>query len=185
MAGQLQHGQQPARRLPWVVPAYVKKNGTNPQARSRRPVLPYDGSHGPDVRSSLRFGSWNIGSMVGRSMEVAMELRKRKVDVCCVQETRWKGGGARFVGAMGVRYKFLWSGGDGAAGVGVLIKEELSGNVIDIKRISDRILVVVMVHGKQLICVISGYAPQVGREEVEKEKFYEDLIAEVESTGPK
>ena len=29
------------------------------------------------------------------------------------------------------------------------MKEELSGNVIDIKIISDRILVVVMVHGKQ------------------------------------
>ena len=31
-------------------------------------------------------------------MEVCEELRKRKVDVCCLQEVRWKGEGTRFFG---------------------------------------------------------------------------------------
>ena len=35
------------------------------------------------------------------------ELRKRKVDVCCLQEVRWRGEGARFIGVKGRRYK-LW-----------------------------------------------------------------------------
>ena len=38
-----------------------------------------------------------MGSVCGRSMEVVEELHRRRVDVCCVQETRWKGSSARFV----------------------------------------------------------------------------------------
>ena len=37
-----------------------------------------------------RFGSWNVGSrpISGRGTEVYEELRKRKMDVCCLQEVR-------------------------------------------------------------------------------------------------
>ena len=55
------------------------------------------------------------------------ELRKRKIDVCCMQEVRWKGQGARFVGTSGQRYKLWWSGND--EGFGILVKEKISGNV--------------------------------------------------------
>ena len=44
----------------------------------------------------VRFGSWNVGSISGRGTEVGEELKKRKVDVYCLQEVRWKGEGARF-----------------------------------------------------------------------------------------
>ena len=49
----------------------------------------------------IRFGTLNVGSLCGRKTEVCKGLRKRKVDVCCIQEVRWKGQGARFVGASG------------------------------------------------------------------------------------
>ena len=55
----------------------------------------------------VRFGSWNAGNICGRGTEVCEELRKRKVDVCCLQEVRWRGEGARFFGVKGRRYK-LW-----------------------------------------------------------------------------
>ena len=29
------------------------------------------------------------------------ELRKRRVDVCCMQEVKWKGEGVYFVGTLG------------------------------------------------------------------------------------
>ena len=45
----------------------------------------------PDKRIGVRFGSWNVGSFRGRGTEVCEELRRRKVDVCCVQEVRWRG----------------------------------------------------------------------------------------------
>ena len=60
----------------------------------------------------IRFGTLNVGSLCGRKTEVYEELRKRKVDVCCIQEVRWKGQGARFVGTLRRRYKLWWSGND-------------------------------------------------------------------------
>ena len=66
------------------------------------------------------------------------ELRKRKVDVCCIQEVRWKGQGARSVGASGQRYKLWWSVNDARfGGVGILVKEEISGNVVEVGRKCD------------------------------------------------
>ena len=44
-----------------------------------------------------RLGTFNVGSLCGRKTEVSKELRKGRVDVCCMQEARWKGQGARFV----------------------------------------------------------------------------------------
>ena len=48
-------------------------------------------------RLGVRFGSWNDGSIFDRGMEMCEELRKRKVDVCCLQEVRWRGERARFI----------------------------------------------------------------------------------------
>jgi exonuclease III len=79
-----------------------------------------------------------------KSVEIADELWRRKVDVCAVQETRWKGERTRFVGAAGERYKFWWKGDDGSGGVGIMVKEELVDKVIAVERKSDRVIVVVM-----------------------------------------
>ena len=87
----------------------------------------------------------NVGSLCGRKTEVCEELTKRKVDICCIQEVRWKGQGARFVGTLGRRYKLWWSGNDaGFGGVGILVKEEISGNVVEVRRKSDRAMAIVL-----------------------------------------
>ena len=46
----------------------------------------------------------------GRGTEVCEELRKRRMDVCCLQEVRWRGQGAWFLSVKGRRYKLWWSG---------------------------------------------------------------------------
>ena len=58
--------------------------------------------------------------MSGRDGEVA-DMAGRCLDFCCLQETRWRGEGNKWLGAEGKRYKFFWKGKDGLAGVGVLI----------------------------------------------------------------
>ena len=40
------------------------------------------------VVANYHFGSWNIGTLKGRSGEVCEVLRRRKVKVCCIQEVR-------------------------------------------------------------------------------------------------
>ena len=69
----------------------------------------------------IRFGTLNVGSLCGRKTEVCEELRKSKVDVCCMQEVRWQGG--LLVGTLGQRYKLWRSGNDaGFGGVGILVR---------------------------------------------------------------
>ncbi len=115
-------------------------------------------------QTGWRFGTWNVGTLTGKSLEVADELWRRRVDVCALQETRWKGGAAKFVGAVGRRYKLWWKGDDGGTGgVGVMVKEELAEKVLEVKRKSVRVIVVVMVVGQVTVRVISGYAPQQNR----------------------
>ena len=55
---------------------------------------------------NLRIGTLNVGSMKGRSGEVADMAARRRLDFCCLQETRWKGGSVRSHGKEGAMYKF-------------------------------------------------------------------------------
>ena len=46
--------------------------------------------------------------------------------MCYLQEVRWRGHGARFVGIRGRRYKQWWyENNHGIGGVGILVKEKL------------------------------------------------------------
>ena len=127
----------------------------------------------------IRFGTLNVGSLCGRKTKVCEELKKRKVDVCCIQETKWKGQGARFMGTSGRRYK-LWRSGNGAGfgGVGVLVKEEISGNVVEVRRKSDRVMAIVLTLGREVMCVICAYGPQSGRPDAKKVRFYDEMGSE-------
>src|SRR2546425_6927855 len=51
----------------------------------------------------LRVGSWNVGSMKGRDGELADTAGRRRLDCCCFQETKGKGGGVKSVGEKGKR----------------------------------------------------------------------------------
>ena len=59
-----------------------------------------------NIGLNVRVGSWNLGSIGGREVKVCEQLRRRKVDMCCLQEVRWRGQGISFVGLKGRRYKF-------------------------------------------------------------------------------
>jgi exonuclease III len=122
---------------------------------------------------NLRIGTVNVGSMNGRSGEVADMAARRRLDFCCLQETRWKGDGATLLGKKGAMYKFLWAGGkEGLAGVGILVAEKWIEKVIEVKCISERIMVLRVTVGKSVLNIVSVYAPQVGRSTEEKEEFY-------------
>jgi hypothetical protein len=120
----------------------------------------------------LRVATVNVGTMRGREGEVEEILRRRKIDLCCLQETRWKGGSARMIG----EYKFFWIGGkEGISGVGVMIAREWIDSVVEVHRVSDRMMVLRVSIGKVVLNLVSVYAPQIGRPMEEKEEFYIDL----------
>ena len=101
-------GRQLARRLGWEAPAYHKKEGATLHPGACRYSLLCD--RWPDWRFGLQVGTWKIGCLSGRGVEVCEELRKRMVDVCCLQEVSLRWHGARMLGIEGRRYNLWWSG---------------------------------------------------------------------------
>ncbi|KAK3525958.1 hypothetical protein QTP70_011402 [Hemibagrus guttatus] len=86
----------------------------------------------------VRIGTLNVGTMTGKGRELADMMERRKLDILCVQETRWKGSKARSIGA---GFKLFYNGVDSKRnGVGVVLKEEFVRNVLEVKRVSDRVM---------------------------------------------
>ena len=104
--------------------------------------------------------------MTGKSGEVVEALKRRLVEVCCRQETRWKGEGTREIGERGSGYKFFWRRQeDGQGGIRMLIAEELEIEVAEVKRLSARVLVERLMGGSGVLRIVSVYAPQAGMSE--------------------
>ncbi|KAF7701131.1 hypothetical protein C0J45_10358 [Silurus meridionalis] len=73
----------------------------------------------------------------------------------------------------------MWNGKRN--GVGVILKEEFRVKiVVKLKRVSDRVMTVELEVEGVMINVISAYAPQVGCEMKDKEKFWSELDKVVE-----
>ncbi|KAK3507828.1 hypothetical protein QTP70_001195 [Hemibagrus guttatus] len=117
--------------------------------------------------------------MTGKGRELADMMERRKVDILCVQETRWKGSKARSIGA---GFKLFYYGVDSKRNwVGVVLKEEFVRNVLEVKRVSDRVMSLKLEIEGVMLNVVSGYAPQVGCELEEKERFWSELDEVMES----
>ncbi|KAG5602032.1 hypothetical protein H5410_033402 [Solanum commersonii] len=120
----------------------------------------------------LRVRSWNISSLTGKSIELVKILKKRKINIVCVQETRWIGAKARDVDG----FKLWYSGGSrDRNGVDILVDGNLREQVVEVRRINDRLMMAKLVIGGCTLSIISAYAPQVGLDEEAKKLFYEDL----------
>ncbi|KAK3569470.1 hypothetical protein QTP86_031432 [Hemibagrus guttatus] len=127
----------------------------------------------------LRIGTLNVGTMTGKGRELADMMERRQVDILCVQETRWKGSKARSIGA---GFKLFYYGVDSKRnGVGVVLKEEFVRNVLEVKRVSDRVMSLKLEIEGVMLNVVSGYAPQVGCQLEEKERFWSELDEVMES----
>lgn len=59
---------------------------------------------------NIRIGSLNVGTMRGRSGEIVETVSRRRISVCAIQESRWKGQSARILSGKNSKYKFYWSG---------------------------------------------------------------------------
>jgi len=68
---------------------------------------------------SYRFGTWNVDSLTGRLGELVEALAERRMDMVCVQETRWRSD-CRLFGAIGKRYQLFLMGNEAKTdGVGI------------------------------------------------------------------
>nr|XP_009767594.1 PREDICTED: craniofacial development protein 2-like [Nicotiana sylvestris]XP_016490235.1 PREDICTED: craniofacial development protein 2-like [Nicotiana tabacum] len=120
----------------------------------------------------MRVGSWNIGTLTEKSVELAKILEKRKINIACIQETRWVEDKARNVD----RFKLWYSGRAGGRNmVGILVDKDLYELVVEVRRVNDRLMTIKLVVGGFTLNIISAYAPQAALDEEVKRRFCEDL----------
>ena len=102
---------------PWVLPHnYINKEvRTTDQLQHntvQRQCSVHDGQKPGKLQKDwvIRTGIWNVDSLTGRAGEVVKVLGDRKVDVTCVQKTRWMGSGWRFLGLRAKGISHFWCG---------------------------------------------------------------------------
>jgi len=99
-------------------------------------------------------------------------LRRRKISIVCVQETKWAGVKAREIDG----YKLWYSGSTKARNVvGILVVKDLADQVVEVRRKSDWIMAIKVLGGSVFGNVVSVYAPQVGLPKETKKLFWEEL----------
>ena len=146
-----------------------KQTGIAAILKSALPLTTQDGSgksamcHGRGNQRGcvpLRIGSVNVHSLRGKDGEVVIMAVEGCLDFCCLQETRWRGEGARRLRA----YKLFWMGcKNGIHGVGMLVANRWIEKVLEVKRVSERLMVVRVIVGRSVLNLISLHAPQMGR----------------------
>ena len=57
----------------------------------------------------IRFGTWNIGTLTGKSMEVVDTMTRRRINFMCLQETKWVGKKVKELDSSGFK---LWYTGE-------------------------------------------------------------------------
>ena len=104
-------------------------------------------------------------------------MAERRMDVACVQETRWRGSGCGLFCAIGKRYKLFWMGSKAKTdGVGIFVAQKWVDSVVSVERHSERVLVLKMVLGDCLLNVFTVYAPHSGKPDEEKERFWNEVF---------
>jgi exonuclease III len=111
--------------------------------------------------SRLRVGTWNVGSLTGKVREIVDTMIRRRVNILCVHETKWKGQKAKEVEDTGFKLWYTCTMAN-KNGVGIVLDKSLKDGVVDIKRQGDMIILVKLLVGDLIFNVISAYAPQIG-----------------------
>ncbi|EYC34276.1 hypothetical protein Y032_0001g336 [Ancylostoma ceylanicum] len=141
-------------------PPVVKKRGLPREER-------------PRLKTLVRVGSLNVGTLTGKTREIADFMARRRIHVLCLQETRWKGSKAREIGD-GI--KLFYHGIEAKRnGMAIAVSEPLKEYVSSVNRVSDRIISLRVATEDGFWTVMSVYAPQCGCTEAEKEAFYDEL----------
>ena len=137
----------------------------------------------PEINNGGKFrvASLNVGTLRGKSLEVVGILNERRVDICCLQEVRWKGEGAKILRTELAAYKLFWKGGvKGEAGVGIMVEKKWIDKVLKVERVSERCMLLRLLSEGEVVNILSVYVPQVGRDREEKEEFWQSLSEIVE-----
>ena len=161
------------------VPSSGGRQGGADEARVRR------ARPGVNLRRALRLGAWNVLTLSEdhRLPHLSAELRRLRVDIVGLSETRRPGNGE--ISSEG--YTYYWSGHSNGArlgGVAIGISSRLQSSVVGVTPVDERMMLVRLKHTLGFISLIAVYAPTEMSELEEKEMFYAKLNSIVDQCAP-
>ena len=136
------------------------------------------------TKTKIRVGHWNVRTMneTGKLAQVTSEMRRFKLHILGVSESRWTGSG-KLTTATGETV--IYSGREDDLhyeGVAIILKKGVERSMLEWKPVNNR-LMTVRLKGKHVnITVIQCYAPTNESDDMDKEEFYSMLQAETEKT---
>ncbi|XP_047502457.1 craniofacial development protein 2-like [Penaeus chinensis] len=107
-------------------------------------------------------------------------MERKRINVLRVQETKWKGKKAKEIGQ---GYKLFYNGdGNRRNGVVIVLDSSLKEGVLEVSRVSDRLIAVKVSIEGLIVNIVSAYAHMPGCEEEEKVEFWRlgDYLSSVE-----
>jgi len=127
-----------------------------------------------------KIGTWNIKTAhsTGKLAQIINEMKAMKLHILGLAEMRWPNSG-NFVSE---DVTVLYSGGDRhERGVGVLISKEAAKSMISWEPVSDRIMTLRLRTRFTCATIIQAYAPTDGAPDMDKDIFYNQLGAVMDS----
>lgn len=127
------------------------------------------------MNRKMIFGTWNAQGMNNKIIEILTEIKKQRVNIAVITETKKKGKGSEKCG----EYLHFWSGVDkdqhAKSGVSILIEKSQKRYIKEYTYVSERIITVTTIlYGIETI-IIGVYAPTDDATQQVKERFYEQL----------
>ena len=62
------------------------------------------------LQERLRVATVNIRTLRGRASKVVETVSRRNINICCLQEVRWRGAVTRTITGKDTQYKLFWIG---------------------------------------------------------------------------
>ena len=128
----------------------------------------------------MKIGTWNVRSINGKEIELVEEIKKYKIDLLGITETKKKG---QFYETVG-NYKIIYSGVNkterAKAGVGIVIKEDLYKDS-DYRYINERLIELDIELKERMLKIIVAYGPNESDPKEEREIFYSTLQTIIDS----
>lgn len=156
-------------------------NDCDPRTNNRVRVGHFPGAHKmkqihhqQQQSKNIRIGTLNIGTLTGRSAELANIMKKRRIDILGLQETKWKGQKSR---QLPHGFKLLYNGSNSKRnGVAIIVSSYFEDKIINVNRLNDRLIMIKIALPHQGIWnIISAYGPQTGCTVEEKVEFWHCL----------
>ena len=161
--------QLAAHELQFATTTLTKNNGRTKWKPAKR---------NPETKYGLRIGILNIGTLREREEEVTLLMDERKLTIFGLSETRGKISERRIIH---YNYTCLSSGDVGGKhGVAFIIAPEISHLVEKVVPINNRMAGMILKIGTSRILFTTVYGPQQGRNDEEKDRFYEQLQEEID-----